>query len=105
MTSNLRLKRHSQTLITNLSANNNNRETSNTMNLDMCGYLTKDYSFLCYRVILENRFNCEVTSNTPRHKIKHLVVLENVSAMRRIFISPLGVWYVIKHHVSCFIYP
>ena len=58
MTSNLRLKSHSQKLITNSSANDNNTtETNNTMNLDMCGYLTEDYSFLCYQVILVDLFN------------------------------------------------
>ena len=35
------------------------------MNLDMCG-LIEDYSFLCYQVILEVRFNWEVSY------IKHL---------------------------------
>ena len=31
------------------------------MNLDVCGYLTKDYSGLFYQVIHEDRFNREVT--------------------------------------------
>ena len=64
MTSNLRIKRNSQTLITNSSANNNiTRETNNTMNLDMCGYLTEDYSFLCNPVILEEKL---VTSSAQK---------------------------------------
>ena len=33
------------------------------MNLDMGGYLTEDYSFLCYPVILEEKF---VTSSTQK---------------------------------------
>ena len=106
MTSNLRIKRNSQTLITNSSANNNiTRETNNTMNLDMCGYLTEDYSFLCYPVILEEKF---VTSSTQK----------SVSSQNWTPCSPWKIfgyvshfhlssrcWYVIKYPVSRFIHP
>ena len=38
------------------------------------------------------------------HNIKNLEVRQKYSATRRIFNSLLGVWYVMKHCVSCLIY-